>query len=91
LDDQYSMARLVRELRELTGLTQEKFAAKLGVTFPTINRWENNRAKPSPLALEKIESLLRSLGDSGEALITKSILTRTRRRLETAERVQPGR
>jgi putative transcriptional regulator len=68
LDEQYSMARLVRELRELTGLTQEKFAAKLGVTFPTINRWENDRAKPSPLALEKIESLLRSLGDKGEAL-----------------------
>ncbi|WP_211248519.1 helix-turn-helix domain-containing protein [Desulfobulbus elongatus] len=68
LDEQYSMARLVRELRELTGLTQEKFAAKLGVTFPTINRWENNRAKPSPLALEKIENLLRSLGDKGEAL-----------------------
>lgn len=57
-----------RELRELTGLTQEKFAAKLGVTFPTINRWENDRAKPSPLALEKIESLLRSLGDKGKAL-----------------------
>ncbi|WP_028324410.1 helix-turn-helix domain-containing protein [Desulfatirhabdium butyrativorans] len=68
MDEQHSMARLVRELRELTGLTQEKFAARLGVTFPTINRWENNRAKPSPLALEKIESLLHSLGDKGEAL-----------------------
>ena len=62
------MARLVRELRKLTGLTQEEFAAKLGVTFPTVNRWENDRAKPSPLALEKIESLLRGLGDKGEAL-----------------------
>lgn len=68
LDEQHSMARLVRELREITGLTQEKFAARLGVTFPTINRWENDRAKPLPLALEKIESLLRSLGDKGEAL-----------------------
>lgn len=68
MDEQHSMARLVRELRELTGLTQEKFAARLGVTFPTINRWENNRAKPSPLAMEKIENLLRSLGDKGEAL-----------------------
>ncbi|MFH1139671.1 MAG: helix-turn-helix transcriptional regulator [Pseudomonadota bacterium] len=66
--EQYSIARLVRALRELTGLTQEKFAARLGVTFPTINRWENNRAKPSPLAVEKIESLLRSLGDKGETL-----------------------
>ncbi|MFO8241278.1 MAG: helix-turn-helix domain-containing protein [Dissulfuribacterales bacterium] len=68
LDEQYSMARLVRELRELTGLTQEKFAAKFGVTFPTINRWKNDRAKPSPLAMEKMESLLRSLGDKGKAL-----------------------
>ena len=68
MDEQHSKARLVRELRELTGLTQEKFAARLGVTFPTINRWENDRAKPSPLALEKIESLLRSLGAKGEAL-----------------------
>ena len=68
MSEHSNMARLVRELRELTGLTQEKFAAKLGVTFPTINRWENDRAKPSPLALEKIESLLHSLGDKGEAL-----------------------
>ena len=68
MDEQSDMARLVRELRDLTGLTQEKFAARLGVTFPTINRWENDRAKPSPLALEKIEGLLRSLGDKGEAL-----------------------
>jgi putative transcriptional regulator len=38
---------LVRELRERAGLTQEQFAARLGVTFPTINRWENGRAKLS--------------------------------------------
>ncbi len=68
MNEQHSMASLVRELRILTGLTQEKFAARLGVTFPTINRWENDRAKPSPLALEKIESLLRSLGDKGKEL-----------------------
>jgi transcriptional regulator with XRE-family HTH domain len=47
--------------RQHLGLTQEKFAAKLGVTFPTINHWENNRGTPSPLAMEKIEGMLRSL------------------------------
>lgn len=61
--------RLVRELRERTGLTQEKFAAKLGVTYPTINRWENGRAKPSPLAMQKVEELLRSMGDRGSDLL----------------------
>ena len=60
---------LVRELRERTGLTQEKFAAKLGVTFPTINRWENGRAKPSPLAMKQIEDLLRGLGVRGKDLL----------------------
>ncbi|MDX9745006.1 MAG: helix-turn-helix transcriptional regulator [Syntrophales bacterium] len=68
MDEQHSMANLVRELRKLTGLTQEKFAARLGVTFPTINRWENNRARPSPLAMEKIENLLLSLGKKGKTL-----------------------
>lgn len=65
---QADIARLVRELRDQTGLTQEKFAAKLGVTYPTINRWENGRAKPSPLALKQIEDMLRSMGEKGEAL-----------------------
>lgn len=69
MDEQHSMARLVRELRELTGLTQEKFAARLGVTFPTINRWENDRAKPSPLALKQLEDLARSLGERGQDLL----------------------
>ena len=45
-------------------MSQEKFAAKLDVTFPTINRWENSRAIPSPLAIEKIEGMLRSLTNS---------------------------
>ena len=66
---QADIPRLVRELRERTGLTQEKFAAKLGVTFPTINRWENGRAKPSPLAEKQIEDLLRHMGENGRDLL----------------------
>ena len=67
------MPSLVRELRKQTGLTQEKFAAKLGVTYPTINRWENGRAKPSPLAMQKIEELLRNMGDNGKDLLKAHI------------------
>ncbi len=69
MNAQADLPRLVRELREMTGLTQEKFAAKLGVTYPTINRWENGRAKPSPLALKQIEDLLRDLGEKGRDLL----------------------
>ena len=63
------ISRLVRELRERTGLSQEKFAARLGVTFPTINRWENGKAKPSPLGLKQIEDLLKDLGKRGTDLL----------------------
>ena len=51
------IAYTVRRLRERTGLTQEQFAARLGVTFATINRWENGHSKPSPLALRQIGNL----------------------------------
>lgn len=69
LNAQTDIPRLVRELRERMGLTQEKFAARLGVTFPTINRWENGRARPSPLALKQIADLLLGLGKRGRDLL----------------------
>lgn len=49
---------LIREIRLEMVLTQKEFAATLGVTFPTVNRWENGHSSPSPLALEKISNLL---------------------------------
>lgn len=65
------IAELVRELRLRLGLTQEEFAAKLGVTFPTVNRWENRRAKPSRMAMKLIEGLLRQTGESTQDLLAK--------------------
>lgn len=55
---------LVRQLRQLLGLTQEQFAAEVGVTLVTINRWENNRAKPLPLAIKQIKAKLHEMEDS---------------------------
>lgn len=61
-------ATLVREIRRRLGLTQEKFAARLGVTFPTVNRWENGKARPSPLAAQKIKDILMDMGENAEDL-----------------------
>jgi putative transcriptional regulator len=69
LNSQADISRLVRKLRERTGLTQEKFAAKLGVTYPTINRWENGRARPSPLAMKQLEGMVRGLGKRNSDLL----------------------
>lgn len=60
-ENQPEIGDRIRQLRQALGLTQEKFAAKLGVTFPTVNRWENKRANPSPLAMEKIEAIAKQL------------------------------
>ncbi|PSN16474.1 transcriptional regulator [filamentous cyanobacterium CCT1] len=61
---QPAIGRLIREIRQTLELTQEKFAAQLGVSLPTINRWENGQATPSSLALRQIESLLDQLVES---------------------------
>ncbi|HEY9736825.1 MAG TPA: helix-turn-helix domain-containing protein [Trichocoleus sp.] len=60
---------LIRHLRQHLNLSQEKFAAKLGVSFKTVNRWERGHTVPSPMALKLIEELSQSLGDSGKALL----------------------
>ena len=50
-------AKTIKNLRAKLGLTQEQFAANVGVTWSTVNRWENGRGSPSPLAIREIERL----------------------------------
>ena len=57
LNSEKNISCKIREMRLEMGLTQEQFAAKLGVSFPTVNRWENQKAKPSPLAIQKLQKL----------------------------------
>ncbi len=59
--DQQDTSKMVRQLRAALGLTQEQFAAKVGVTYSTINRWENSKGKPSPLAMLRIKRLQKKI------------------------------
>jgi len=70
--NQPQVGKLLRELRLEMGLTQEQFAAELGVTCSSSNRWENGRSKPSPLAMQKIEELLRLRGFSSQEILAAS-------------------
>jgi putative transcriptional regulator len=47
----------VKELRCRLHLTQEAMAESLGVSFATVNRWENGWTAPSKLALRQIDLL----------------------------------
>ena len=55
------ISKMITELRAVFGLTQEQFAAKLGVTLSTVNRWDNGLGKPSPLAMIRIKELQNEL------------------------------
>ncbi len=55
--DQQDTSKMIRQIRAAFGLTQEQFATKVGVTYSTINRWENDKGKPSPLAMFRIKKL----------------------------------
>ena len=41
---------LVKKVRKQLGISQEDLAHALGVSFATVNRWENAKTSPSKLA-----------------------------------------
>jgi putative transcriptional regulator len=47
----------IRELRRRLQLTQEDFAHMIGVTFSTVNRWENGKSQPNRIALRLLANL----------------------------------
>lgn len=44
----------VKALRAFLGLTQTGLAQRLGVSFTTVNRWENGHCSPSHLAVQEM-------------------------------------
>ena len=54
---QDSFAIRVKQLRKQLCLTQEALAESLGVSFATVNRWENGWTAPSKLALRQFDLL----------------------------------
>ena len=55
----------IEALRERTGQTQEMFAAELGVTVVTVNRWIKGHAVPSRLARKMLNELASNLDREG--------------------------
>jgi len=64
-----SFPSFIKKLRKNLRLSQEGLAREVGVSFATVNRWENGLTRPSPLAIKQIEDILWKLGDRGEDLL----------------------
>ena len=47
----------IREAREIAGLTQTELAKLIGVSFASVNRWENGQSRPHNLAWQRIKDL----------------------------------
>lgn len=55
----------IKRLRAELGLTQARLAAELGVSFATVNRWENGQVTPSPLYWVQLVKLAAERTTSG--------------------------
>ncbi len=50
-----TFAETLKKLRRELNMTQEALARELNVSFATVNKWENNKAKPSRMAMMLIK------------------------------------
>ncbi len=52
---------LIKELRARLGLTQEQFAQRVGVTYSTVNHWENGKRMPLPFLAKRLAEMKEEL------------------------------
>jgi transcriptional regulator with XRE-family HTH domain len=58
-----NIPKLVKELRERLGLTQEQFAQKVGVTYGSVNHWENGKRRPQPFLVRRLLEIKEELDE----------------------------
>ena len=58
----YKYSELIKKLRVKMKLTQEEFAQVLGVSFSSINRWENSWHEPTVKVKKKLDALFKEYG-----------------------------
>ena len=71
------MQKLIKKIREYLGLSQTDFAERLGVTFATVNRWENGRVLPTKLAQSTLYEYCKAQGVPVYQMILDKIKTAT--------------
>jgi ribosome-binding protein aMBF1 (putative translation factor) len=57
---------LVKEVRSQLAISQEDLAREIGVSFATVNRWENGQSKPSKLAKAQLDAFCTRMIKAGK-------------------------
>lgn len=52
----------IKKIRQKQFMSQSDFANMLGVSFTTVNRWENRKSKPSYKAMKTIDNYCKKNG-----------------------------
>ena len=52
-------SKLIKKYREKNFLTQRELALVLGVSFATVNRWENDKFNPTMKMRKKLDLVFR--------------------------------
>jgi putative transcriptional regulator len=66
---------LIKEVRRQLGISQEELAQELGVSFSTINRWENGKTMPSKLAYKQFTTFCTKNTRSGKLTLEEKDAT----------------
>jgi DNA-binding transcriptional regulator YiaG len=59
---------ILKTIRKELNISQETLAHELNVSFTTLNRWENNHAKPSRLAKVQLKDYCAIKGIAAEVI-----------------------
>jgi DNA-binding XRE family transcriptional regulator len=61
---------LVKDVRSQLGISQEDLAHELGVSFATINRWENGKTMPFKLARGQFDAFCKKMVKQGRLTLS---------------------
>jgi len=65
-----NLSELVKVIRRQLSLSQEDLAGALGISFPTVNRWENSLVRPSKLAKAQLDNFCAKMTRQGKLKLT---------------------
>lgn len=73
-NDNLSLSTLVKKIRQQIALSQEDLARQLGVSYATVNRWENGQSKPSKLAKAQLSAFCGKMIKRGKLTLPDNLL-----------------